>query len=117
MHECRTSGDHSERALLKTALFLAEEMLANHALTFPMIYQKYLSLLTKENQEALPFPRYKVLLYLGEEFGDLMFSSCPCKRIGRLLYRTKCDPYVMLSHALGATKSDDSRLLQPILYH
>ena len=110
VHECQTSGDHSERALLKTALFLGEEMLANHALTFPMIYQKYISLLTKENREALPFPRYKVLLYLGKEFGDLMSSSCPCKRIGRLLYRTKCDPYVMLSHALGETKSDDSKI-------
>ena len=40
-----------------------------------------------------------------EKFGDLMSSSCPCPRIGRLLYRTKCDPYVMLPHALGATKT------------
>ena len=57
---------------------------------------------------VLTSPRYKVLLFLGKEFGDLMSSSCPCKRIGRLLYRTKCDPYVMLSHALGATKSTSS---------
>ena len=96
-----------EGALLNTALFLGEEMLADHALTFPMIYQKYISLLRKESQEALP--RYKVLLYIGKEFGDLLSSSCPCKRIGRLLYRTKCDPYVMLSYALGETKSDDSK--------
>ena len=34
-----------------------------------------------------------------------MSSLYPRKRIGRLLYRNKCDPYVMLSHALGATKT------------
>ena len=48
---------------------------------------------------------YRVLMFIGKELGDLMSSSCPCKRIGRLLYRNKCDPYVMLSHVLGATKT------------
>ena len=44
-------------------------------------------------------------MFIGKEFGDLMSSSYSCKRIGGLLYRNKCDPYVMLSHALGATKT------------
>ena len=91
-----------EIALLHTALFLGEEMLADHAVTFPMVYQKYLSVLSSGSESAVPYQRYKVLLFVGKEFGDLMSSSCPCKRIGRLLYRTKCDPYVMLSYALGA---------------
>ena len=49
------------------------------------------------------------IIYIGKEFRDLLSSSCPCRRIGRLLYRPKCDPYVMLSHALGATKSGNSK--------
>ena len=96
-----------EKALLHAALFLGEEMLTHHAVTFPMLYQKYTSSLN-EMHDVVPSPRYKVLLFLGKEFGDLMSSSCPRKRIGRWLYRTKCDPYVMLSHALGTTKSTNS---------
>ena len=84
-------------------------MLVDHALTFPIVYQKYVSLLRRESQDALPLPGYKVFLYVGKEFGDLLSSSCPCRGIGRLLYRPKCDPYVMLSHALGATKSGNSK--------
>ena len=105
----QNSSEHKEIALLHTALFLGEEMLVDHALTFPILYQKYVSLLRRESYDALPLPGYKVFLYVGKEFGDLLSSSCPCKRIGRLLYRTKCDPYVMLSHALGATKSGNSK--------
>ena len=97
--------DSSELVLLQTALFLGEEMLAHHAVTFPKIYQRYVSLLNRDSQDTVQSPKYKVLLFLGKEFGDLMSSSCPCPRIGRLLYRAKCDPYVMLSHALGATKN------------
>ena len=97
--------DSSELVLLQTALFLGEEMLAHHAVTFPKIYQRYVSLLNRDSQDTVQSPKYKVLLFLGKEFGDLMSSSCPCPRIGRLLYQAKCDPYVMLSHALGATKN------------
>ena len=105
----QTIGEHEEIALLHTALFLGEEMLVDHALTFLIVYQKNVSLLRRESQDALPLPGYKVFLYVGKEFGDLLSSSCPCRRIGRLLYRPKCDPYVMLSHALGATKSGNSK--------
>ena len=84
-------------------------MLSDHAVTFPSYYQKYVSILSKNSPNTLPSPRYQVLLCVGKEFGDLLSSSCPCKRIGRLLYRTKCDPFVMLSHALGATKSTHTK--------
>ena len=33
-----------------------------------------------------------------------MSSVCHNKRAGRVFYRTKCDPLVMLSNALGTTK-------------
>ena len=35
MHMCMTSGEHNEIALLKAALSLGEEMLSDHAVTFP----------------------------------------------------------------------------------
>jgi hypothetical protein len=108
VHKCMHGGEPNEIALVQAALFLGEEMLADHAVTFPMLYQKYASSLNRDGHDVLPSPKYKVLLFVGKEFGDLMSSSCPCTRIGRLLYRTKCDPYVMLSHALGTTKSTSS---------
>ena len=36
MYTCMTSGEHNEVALLKAALSLREEMLSDHAATFPM---------------------------------------------------------------------------------
>ena len=42
---------------------------------------------------------------MGREFGDLMSSVSPCNRVGRILYHTTCDPFLMLSHALGTAKS------------
>ena len=117
VHECRTSGDHNEGTLLKTSLFLGEEMLANHALNFPMIYQKYLPFLKKESQEALPFPRYKPLLYLGNEFGNLMsfcvhvrelVGCCTARNVIHMLCCTML--WVQLSLTIV-------RLLQPILFH
>ena len=109
MHTCMTRDEHNEVALLKAALYLGEEMLSDHVVTFPSYYQKYVSILSKNSPNTLPSARYQVLLCVGKEFGDLLSLSCPCKRIGRLLYRTKCDPFVMLSHALGATKSTHTK--------
>ena len=106
MHTCMTRG---EVALLEAALYLGEKMFSDHAVTFPSYNQKYVSILSKNSPNTLPSSRYQVLLCVGKEFGDLLSSSCPCKRIGRLFYRTKCDPFVMLSHALGATKSTHTK--------
>ncbi len=44
-------------------------------------------------------------MYMGREFGNLMSSVCHKKQIGRIFYSKKCNPLVMLSHALG-TKPD-----------
>ena len=43
-------------------------------------------------------------LFTWEEFGDLMSSVSARNRLGRVLYRAKCDPFLMLSHALGNAK-------------
>ena len=47
-----TSGALKEIALVSTALFLGEKVLADHALTFPMVYQKYDSFLRGQSQDA-----------------------------------------------------------------
>lgn len=69
-----------------------------------MVYQKYLQ--GRPTCDVSPLPRYKVLVFLEKEFGDLMSSVSPRNRVGRLLFRTKCDPFVMLSHALGTAKKE-----------
>ena len=35
MHTCMTRGEHNEVALLEAALSLVEEILSDHAVTFP----------------------------------------------------------------------------------
>ncbi len=102
--QCKQSNDCSLRsdfALLSTAVHLGDLMLCDKAVTFPKLYQKYCSFVSDS-----PMPRYRVLVYIGREFGDLMSSVCHYKRIGRIFYHTKCDPFVMLSNALGTAKPD-----------
>ena len=108
MHTCMTRGEHNEVALLEAALSLREEMLADNAVTFPSYYQKYVSILSKNSQNTLPSPSYQILLCVGKELGDLLSSSCPCKRIGRLLYRTNCDPICDVISCLGGNDLDTS---------
>lgn len=100
LHQC---WEKKEIALLHTALFLGQQMLCDQAVTFPILHERYL--LSKQVNNVSSLPRYKVLVYVEKEFGDLMSSVTPCKRVGRILYRTKCDPFLMLSNALGTSKS------------
>ena len=78
MHTCRTRGEHNEVALLEVALSLREEMLLDHAVTFPSYYQKYVSILSKNSPNTLPSPRYQVLLCAGKELVHLhsRYTSC-----------------------------------------
>ncbi len=102
--QCKSITDSSLRndfALVSTAVYLGDLMLCDKAVTFPNLYQKYCSFV-----DVSPLPRYRVLVYISKEFGNLMSSVCHNKRIGRIFYRTKCDPLVMLSHALVTTKPD-----------
>lgn len=52
-----------------------------------------------------PIPKYRVLIYVGKEFGDPLSSVSPQNRLGRILYRSMCDPFLILSHALGNAES------------
>ena len=113
--QCRDfSTDHNEVALLHTAIVLGEQMLSDKAMKFPHLYCKYSKYLQSLACNAPLLPRYKVLVYVGKEYGSLMSSVCPCNRLGRILYRTMCDPFLMLSHAMGTAtieshKNEDFR--------
>ncbi len=70
--QCKKSNDFSLRsdfALLSTAVYVGDLMLCDQAITFPKLYQKYCSFVSDS-----PMPRYRVLVYIGREFGDLMSS-------------------------------------------
>ncbi len=102
--QCKSITDsmlRSNIALLSTAIYLGDLMLCDKAVTFPNLYQNYCSFV-----DVSPLPRYRILVHMGREFGNLMSSVCYNKRIGRILYCKKCDPLVMLSHALVTTTPD-----------
>ena len=103
LHQCMIARDHCNVDLLHTALFLGEHMLSDQAILFPQLYQVYSK--GRSTPVVAPLPKYKVLVFVGKEFGDLLSSISPSKRVGRILYRAKCDPFMMLSHALGAPKA------------
>ena len=108
MHELQSrlsesSSNLAELPLIQTAVYLGQQMLCDQAVTFPMLYHHYLSITKANDVPALP--RYQVLVYVGKEFGDLMSSVSHRNSVGRIFYRTKCDPFLMLSHALGTAKS------------
>ena len=46
------------------------------------------------------------MTYIGNEFGGLISSRCCHKKIGRMFYRTKSDPFTLLSHALGMPENN-----------
>ena len=86
--QCSNITDHNEVALLYTATFLGEHMLSDQAITFPQLYQKYCEYLQSRLTGNAPLlPRYKVLVYMGKEFGDLMSSVIARNRLGRVLYQ------------------------------
>ncbi len=103
--QCKSVTDSSFRndfALPSTAVYLGDLMLCDKDVTSPNLYQKYCSFAV----DVSPLPRYRVLVYMGREFGNLMSSVCHNMRVGSIFYRTKCDPLVMLPHAQGTTKPD-----------
>ena len=74
-------------------------MLNDQAISFPRLYQYYCN----KSISPVPLPRYRVLVYVGREFGNLMSMLCRHNKFGRMLFRTNADPYIMLSYALGVT--------------
>ena len=82
-------------------------MLNDKAFTFPQIYQQFCYFLeTVSDDTSLSVSRGRVLTYIGNEFGGLISSRCCHKKIGRMFYRTKSDPFALLSHALGMPENN-----------
>ena len=105
LRQCSNVTHHNEVTLLRTVIFLGEQMLSDQARTFPQLHLKYSEYLhSMLTSNVTPLPKYKVLIYAGKEFGDLLSSVTTHSRFGRILYRTKCDPFLMLSHALGTAE-------------
>ena len=94
-----SSHSHIDLALRKTALYICKLVLNDHAVLFPESYAKFC--------QFLPFTetsisKARVLTYIGNEFGNLLSSTCCHKKVGRIFFRTKSDPFTLLSHALGS---------------
>ena len=47
----------------------------------------------------------RLLTFLGNEFGELVTSTCADRSMGTVFHRTKADVYSLLSHALHANSS------------
>lgn len=98
--DCLDSG--IEVALNKTVVYLCQCLLPDQAVLFPTLYKQFLSYLP----ESIECPsKARLLTYIGNEFGDLISSVCHHRKIGRIFFRTKSDPYVLLSHALASQHS------------
>lgn len=90
---------HIELALKKTALYMCKLILNDHAVLFPAVYAKLRKFLPSMEDSV---SKARLLTYIGNEFGSLMSSTCCHKRVGRIFFRSKSDPYILLSHALGS---------------
>ncbi len=97
-HVITSTESYIELALIKTALHLCKCLLANQAMLLPTLYKHFLSNIPNSIE-------LRLLTYVGNQFGDLMSSVCHHKKIGRIFFQTKSDPYVLLSHALGRHNS------------
>ena len=65
------------------------------------MYKHFCSYLSNTSQSTISVSKARVLSFLGNEFGCLVSSVCSHTKIGTMFYRTKSDPYALLSHALS----------------
>ena len=70
---------------------------------FPVVYKQFCSYLPNASQNV---SKARVLSFLGNQFGGLLSSVCSHK-IGTMSYRTKSDPYALLSHALSEKSASE----------
>lgn len=68
---------------------------------FPVVYKRFCSYLSNTSQSTISVSKARVLSFLGNEFGCLVSSVCSHRKIETMFYRTKSDPYALLSLALS----------------
>ena len=97
----KSSDCYVELALLRTSLYVCKSVLSDRAVLFPVVYKRFCSYLSNTSQSTSSVSKARVLSFLGNEFGCLVSSVCSHKKIGTMFFRTKSDPYELLSHALS----------------
>lgn len=100
-----TSKSAVQLALHKTALHVCRVVRSDRAVLFPDLYRLFLSHLPPNLESSVCISKYKLLTFIGSEFGDLI-SFCHNKRTGTIFHRTKADLSVLLSNALPKQSND-----------
>ena len=75
-------------ALLHTALHLCKVVAADNPILFTDIYNHFYSLLPQSLHCDICVSKSRVLTFIGNEFGNLLFSVCQSKRVGIIYFRT-----------------------------
>ena len=95
-----TSESLVQLALYKTALHVCKVIQSDQAILFPNLYKFFCSQLPVDIDSTVCISKYRLLTFIGSEFGDLISSFCHNKKTGTVFYRTKADFHALLSNAL-----------------
>jgi len=91
----------SSDCYVELALYVCKSVLSDRAVLFPVVYKRFCSYLSNTSQSTSSVLKARVLSFLGNEFSCLVSSVCSHKKIGTMFFRTKSDPYELLSRALS----------------
>ena len=75
-----TSESAEQLALHKTALHVCRVISSDRAVLFPDLYRLFLSHLPSNLERSTCISKYKLLTFIGSEFGDLISSFCHNKQ-------------------------------------
>ena len=101
------SRDIVEWCLYRTALHACDLVASDHSFLFPSMYKLFMQYLAERDVDVsgVCVSKSRLLTFLGNEFGELLTSTCVDRSIGTVFHRTKADMYSLLSHALHANSS------------
>lgn len=100
---CTSEESYRHCAVYKTALVASRLLSSEQAFVFNTIYHEFVSNIPEDlrkNIQASKY-KYKLLSFLGSEFGQLLSSFCHHRRTGTVFHRAKADLSVLLSNALS----------------
>jgi len=103
MHGGNTSSQSAKNTQLTNTHLYCLSICHNGGLAvlFPVVYKRFCSYLSNTSQSTSSVSKARVLSFLGNEFGCLVSSVYSHKKIGTMFFRTKSDPYELLSRALS----------------
>ena len=104
VHEFQSSTtpeprDIVEWCLYRTALHACDLVASDHSFLFPSMYKLFMQYLAECDVDIpdVCVPKSRLLTFLGNEFGELLTSTCVDRSIGTVFHRTKADMYSLLS--------------------